>query len=52
MTKAPTPKEMSKGQIDNRNNATKKFEKKVRHKKVILRSSLRILQIQNIIYVL
>ena len=25
MTKAPTPTEMSKGQIDNTNNATKKF---------------------------
>ena len=26
MTKAPTPAEMSKGQSDNRNNATKKFD--------------------------
>ena len=26
MTKAPTPTEMSKGQSDNTNNATKKFE--------------------------
>ena len=26
MTKAPTPTEMSKGQIDNTNNATKKFD--------------------------
>ena len=26
MTKAPTPAEMSKGQIDNKNNATKKFD--------------------------
>ena len=27
MTKAPTPTEMSKGQIDTTNNATKKFDK-------------------------
>ena len=26
MTKAPTPTEMSKGQSDNTNNATKKFD--------------------------
>ena len=26
MTKAPTPTEMSKGQTDNTNNATKKFD--------------------------
>ena len=26
MTKAPTPKEMAKGQGDNTNNATKKFD--------------------------
>ena len=26
MTKAPTPAEMSKGQSDNTNNATKKFD--------------------------
>ena len=26
MTKAPTPAEMSKGQSDNKNNATKKFD--------------------------
>ena len=26
MTKAPTPTEMSKGQIDNTNNATKKLD--------------------------
>ena len=29
MTKAPTPTEMSKGQSDNTNNATKKFEMKM-----------------------
>ena len=29
MTKAPKPTEMSKGQSDNTNNATKKFENKV-----------------------
>ena len=31
MTKAPTPTEMSKGQSDNTNNATKKFEVKYFH---------------------
>ena len=35
MTKAPTPTEMSKGQSDNTNNATKKFDKTAVIKKLL-----------------